>query len=79
MTEAQLKKLGFRKKNGSKTEWDVCVEVAPKNYITIDIINFTGEWMFSGIEIDGDKADEVRKEFFTSFDMEEIVAFLEKY
>jgi hypothetical protein len=79
MNETQLKKLGFRKKGGSKTEWEVCVEVAPKNYISISILNINNEWMFSGIEIDGEKADEVRREFFNTFEMEEIVNFLEKY
>ncbi len=79
MTEAQLKKLGFRKKGGSKTEFEVCVEVAPRNFISISIINLNNEWHFSGVEIDGEKADDVRREFFNSFDLEEIVNFLEKY
>jgi hypothetical protein len=79
MNEAQLKKLGFRKKNGNKTELEVCVEVAPRNYISISIVNINSEWHFSGVEIDGEKADEARKENFKTFDLEEIVNFLEKY
>ncbi len=79
MTETAIKKLGFRKKGNNKNEWEIHVEVAPKNYISISLLNFNGEFMFSGVEIDGDKANEVRKEHLKTFDLDEIIEFLEKF
>ena len=75
----ELKKLGFRPKQKSKQEWEVTAEVAPRNYISISIYFDQGEATFSGLEIEGDIANEVRKKMFSSFDFEEIEAFLQAY
>lgn len=76
MNDYEIKKLGFRKKNKSNSEWEICLEVEPKNYITIRLLKIKDEFIFSGLEIDGDKADKIRKERLTTFELEDIISFI---
>ena len=79
ISPAELKKLGFRPKKKSFNEWEIDVEVAPRNYISISITLDRGNVLLSGLEIEGAESDRVRKTMFSTFDFEEIKAFLEQY
>lgn len=80
MNPRELKKLGFRPVNKSKFEWEVFVQFDNRNYIGIKIFEkSSGQFIFSGLEVEGKKADVIRKEEFKSFSMDEILQFLDKY
>lgn len=74
-----LKRLGFRPKAKNKNELEVHVEISKHEYISISIISINNEWSFSGLQVEGENADEVRKTAFSSFKMDEIIDFLNKY
>lgn len=79
LSEYDLKKLGFRPKAKNKNEMEVHVEVAKNAYISISIFNQGDNWIFSGLEIEGAAADQIRKDFFTDYSTENILDFLNKY
>lgn len=74
-----LKRLGFRPKRKSKDEYEVSVEIARFNYITLSVVLEKNTVTLSGLEVEGQEADQVRKEMFRTFSFEEIQAFLNKY
>jgi hypothetical protein len=74
-----LKRLGFRPKQKNKHEMEVHVEVHKREYISISILNNNNSWSFSGLEVEGPRADEIRKQEFITFDIQEILDFLNKY
>lgn len=67
-----FKKLGFRPKNGEKDLLTASAEVFTNQYITIDLDVSGEEVLFAGIEISGQKANEIRKEYLTTYSLEEI-------
>ena len=75
----ELKKMGFRQKSKNRNEMEVHVEVQKSSYISISIFKNNNGWIFSGLEVEGKPADQLRKEFFTSYSMDEIFDFLDKY
>lgn len=77
--ESTFKKLGFRKKKGAKNVITADAEVAPNEYITIDLLLFNGEVLFNGIEVSGMKADEIRKEYLLTYSLSEIVKLFTDY
>lgn len=79
ITDYELKKLGFRSKAKNKNELEVHVEIEKGNYISISIFKDNNIWMFSGLEIEGEASDRVRKSFFTNYSMDEIIDFLNQY
>ena len=74
-----LKRLGFRPKKKSPTEYEVHVEIERMNYISISIIKTGEAFQFSGLEVEGEKANEIRKKELKVFSMEEIINFLKHY
>jgi len=70
--ESTFKKLGFRPKKGEKGILRASAEVARNEFITIDLIISSGEVSFAGMEIDGPKANEIRKEYLNEYSLEEI-------
>lgn len=79
LNEKTLKRLGFRPKGKNRNELEVHVEVNKHEYVSISIFKTGNTWSFSGLEVEGERADEIRKEEFTHYDMEEIIDFLNKY
>jgi hypothetical protein len=79
INDKTLKRLGFKPKAKNRNELQVDVEVSKHEYISISIIKNNDTWSFSGIEIQGEQADIVRKKVFKTFSMEEIIEFLNQY
>ena len=74
-----LKRLGFKPKSKNYNELEVHVEVVKREYISISILKTGESWSFSGLEIEGERADEIRKEEFQTYSMQEILDFLNKF
>ena len=70
--ESTFKKLGFRNKSGSKGIITASAEVVLNQYITVDLDVSSGDVQFAGIEIQGVKADEIRKEYLKTYSLEEL-------
>ena len=79
INDKTLKRLGFRPKAKNRNELEVHVEIKKREYISISILKAGDSWMFSGLEVEGEEADRIRKEELTHFDLEEIIDFLNKY
>ena len=79
INDKKLKRLGFRPKAKNRNELEVHVEIKKREYISISILKAGDSWIFSGLEVEGEEADRVRKEELIHFDLEEIVDFLNKY
>ncbi|MFT6716614.1 MAG: hypothetical protein ACJA0Q_001258 [Saprospiraceae bacterium] len=79
INDKTLKRLGFRPKAKNKNELEVHVEVSKHEYISISILKSGESWIFSGLEVEGQHADKVRKEELVKYDMEEIINFLTKH
>lgn len=79
ISSQDLKKLGFKPKLKSANEFEVNVEIERMNYITISIAKTGNHFQFSGLEVEGEKANEVRKKELNLFTMEEIIDFLKRY
>jgi len=79
INDKTLKRLGFRPKAKNRNELEVHVEIKKREYISISILKAGDSWIFSGLEVEGEEADRVRKEELIHFDLEEIVDFLNKY
>ena len=77
--ELSFKKLGFRKKQGERNILTADAEVFKNQYITIDLLILNEEILFNGIEISGKKADEIRKEYFVNYSLEEITNLFTDY
>lgn len=77
--ESSFKKLGFRYKKGTKNVLTADAEVAPHEYISIDLLVFNNEILFNGIEVTGAKADEIRKEYLKKYSLDEIQKLFTDY
>ena len=64
-----LKRLGFRPKAKNRNELEVHVEVSKHEYISINILKSDESWIFSGLKVEGEHADKVRKEELVKYDM----------
>jgi len=70
--ESSFKKLGFRNKKGIKGIISASAEIANNEYITIDIDVSNSKLLVAGVEVEGRKADEIRKLYLKKYSMDEI-------
>lgn len=70
--ESSFKNLGFRRKNGCKGILTASAEVASNEYITIDLDVSSSKLILVGVEVEGRKADEIRKKYLKQYSLEEI-------
>tara|TARA_B100001094_G_C17460944_1_gene452766 strand:+ start:45 stop:290 length:246 start_codon:yes stop_codon:yes gene_type:complete len=70
--ESSFKKLGFRNKNGLKGIITASAEIDTNEYITIDIDVSNSELVVAGVEVEGRKANEIRKLYLKKYSLEEI-------
>lgn len=70
--ESAFKNLGFRPKSKSKSILQASAEIVPNEYITIELQVQNGEVSFESIEIQGKKADDVRRKYLKTYSLEEI-------
>lgn len=70
--ESAFKNLGFRPKPKAKGVLEASAEIVQNEYITIQLSVQNGEVAFDSIEIQGKKADDVRRKYLTNYSLEEI-------
>lgn len=70
--ESSFKKLGFRNKKGDKSVITASAEIASNEYVTIDIDVSQAELIVVGVEVEGRKANEIRKKYLKKYSLEEI-------
>lgn len=70
--ESSFKKLGFRPKNGEKNVLTASAEICPYEYITVELEVRGQDVYFMNLEVQGRKADEVRRQYLSSYSLAEI-------
>jgi len=77
--EADFKNLGFRNKKGNKYVLEASAEIVRGQYITIQLSVLKGDVSFLGIQVQGSKADEKRKEYLVEYSLKEIHKLFSDY
>ena len=77
--ELDFKKLGFKNKKGSKDVLEASAEIVRGEYITIQLSVLKGDVSFLGIQVQGSKADEKRKEYLSEYSLREIHKLFSDY
>ena len=77
--ESTFKKLGFTNKRGQKGILEASAEIVYGQYITIELAVENGGVAFAGIEVQGSKADEIRREYLKKYSLDEIYKLFTDY
>ena len=77
--ESDFKKLGFRNQKGEKHIIEASAEISHGEYITVQLSIDRGKLSFFGIQIQGAKADEKRKEYLKEYTLLEIYKLFSDY
>lgn len=77
--ELDFKKLGFKNIRGDKNVIEASAEIVSGQYITIQLSVIENKISFLGIQVQGAKADEKRKEYLNKYSLQEIYKLFSDY